>query len=456
MKRLALLAVGICGTIAAAGVAITPAPEPRLFGEGVISTSDDEFGGSITPDGDTIYFSRSAPHSYRYTMLESHRVRGRWSTPTVLPFSGRYTDSDPTLSPDGKRMFWTSDRPVVAGTVKHDYDVWMVERTASGAWGPPQRLPAPINSDSNEYAASMTRDSVLYFSSARAGGIQVFRSRRVGGAWSPAENVTRLIDQGDSTIVPWDLDVMIAPDARYILLGSIRPDTYGHFDIYMSWNDGGHWSPPVHLPAPFNTRARDYSPHLEPDGHTLLFSSERGFALDPIVRPLSYRELVDRLRSTLNGSGNIYQVDVSALPAAPASTAAACPALVAAAFSWWVGRWGYFIRGYDPGTSTITATDGGCVLNEAFLDVTGGQQHTTIRYDTLSHRWKRHVVDPARAYDSEGDFAADGSIAFYETPIARESYRPTDHDHVHFVGESSSDGGRTWTVTFDALYTRRP
>src|SRR5690348_964974 len=159
-----------------------PLDEPQIFGEGVISTSDDEFGGSFTPDGDTVYFSKSAPHSYRYAMMESHRVRGRWSTPTVLPFSGRYSDSDPTLSPDGTKMLWSSDRPARLGTIKHDYDIWMVERTATGAWGAPRRLPAPINSDANEYAASMTADGAIYFSSARDGAIQAFRSRFVNGA----------------------------------------------------------------------------------------------------------------------------------------------------------------------------------------------------------------------------------------------------------------------------------
>ncbi|MEP6494267.1 MAG: hypothetical protein ABJF01_16410 [bacterium] len=283
---------------------------PRLFGDGVISTSDDEFGGSFTPNGDTVYFTKSSPHSYRYTMLESHRAHGRWTTPTVLPFSGRYADSDPTLSPDGTKMFWTSDRPV-NGQIKHDYDLWMVERTPSGTWGAPQRLPEPINSDASEYAASMTRDGTLYFSSARDGPIQAYRSARVNGTWSTPENITRLINHGDSTVV-FDLDVMIDPDERFIMLGSLgRKDGFGNYDIYVSWRDDGVWTTAVHLPAPFNTRARDYAPHLSPDKKTLYFSSERGFALDPIGRPLSYRELTDRLRGTRNGSGNIYEISMS-------------------------------------------------------------------------------------------------------------------------------------------------
>jgi hypothetical protein len=146
-----------------------------------------------------------------------------------------------------------------------------------------------------------------------------------------------------------------------------------------------------------------------------------------------------------------------ATPASPTGdNAAACPDGVATTFAWWVGNWSYFIQGFDPATSKITASNGGCTLAEAFVDRTGGQQHTTIQYDPVGHQWKRHVVDPVRAYDSAGQFASDGSIAFYETTTARESYRLTDHDHVHFIGESSKDGGKTWTVDFDALYTRQP
>src|ERR1700712_1937114 len=68
---------------------------PKLFAESVVSTDDDEFGGSFSPDGKTVYFSRSAPHSYHYSILESHFENGKWGTPTIPSFSGQYTDSDP-------------------------------------------------------------------------------------------------------------------------------------------------------------------------------------------------------------------------------------------------------------------------------------------------------------------------------------------------------------------------
>jgi hypothetical protein len=143
--------------------------------------------------------------------------------------------------------------------------------------------------------------------------------------------------------------------------------------------------------------------------------------------------------------------------AAPArAPRGACPAGAAAAFSWWTGSWNYAVPGYDPGTTTVTASSGGCVLREEFVDVHGAKAHTTIAYDASSRQWTRTVTDPFRTYHSVGTFAPDGAIAFYETPADRETYRPVDHDHVRFFGERSSDGGKSWTMLFDATYTRRP
>ncbi|MEP6763361.1 MAG: hypothetical protein ABJB66_03570 [Gemmatimonadaceae bacterium] len=281
-----------------------------------MSTDDDEFGGSFSPDGKTVYFSRSAPHSYHYAILESHFVNGEWSTPTIPAFSGRYTDSDPIYSPDGMRMFWSSDRPV-DGKVKHDYDIWMVEKTANGRWSAPRHLPAPIASDGSEYCASMARDGTLYFSSSRDGGafgvIQAYRSRYVNGAWSTPENLSREMNGADTTGAFYDLDVFVDPDQRFVLLGSLRAEGLGNYDLYISWNRDGQWSKPFHPGAPINSAARDYAPHISPDGRYLFYTSERGFGLDTPSEPLNYQQLQAQLHSTLNSSGNIYQVELSVL-----------------------------------------------------------------------------------------------------------------------------------------------
>src|ERR1700731_2366984 len=120
--------------------------EPRLFGEGTISTADDESNGSFSPDGTEYYFAKSNPYttSPRWQVLCVSRFRGgRWSEPEVLPFSGKYRDSAPRLSPDGQRLYFSSSRPVPGKTARV-FRIWSAERTATG-WGEPEPLPAPIN-----------------------------------------------------------------------------------------------------------------------------------------------------------------------------------------------------------------------------------------------------------------------------------------------------------------------
>ena len=141
---------------------------------------------------------------------------------------------------------------------------------------------------------------------------------------------------------------------------------------------------------------------------------------------------------------------------APATASAQCTPAQAATFAWWVGSWNYTVPGFDPGVTTVTATNGGCTLQEEFVDVGNQKAHTTIQFDSTSRQWKRTVTDPFRTYKSTGTIGPDGSIAFYETTTDRETYRQTDATHVHFSGESSSDGGKTWKLLFDATDTRRP
>ena len=81
------------------------------FEEIVRAHIEDELGGTITGDGKTLYFEKSAPPHYLYILFESHLKNGKWQKPSVLPFSGRYKDTDPVLSPDERTMLFASDRP---------------------------------------------------------------------------------------------------------------------------------------------------------------------------------------------------------------------------------------------------------------------------------------------------------------------------------------------------------
>ena len=320
--------VALLSAMMSAGVASPPFVRvPEMIAPGVISTADDEYAGSLTPDGATIYFNKSVPAHNQYTVVVSHLVDGKWSTPVIAPWSGRYSDTDPEVSPDGKTIFFASDRPV-GDVVKHDYDIWKVEEQPDGKWSAPIHLPAPINSDANEYMASVTSDGTFYVSSFRdgltTGTVDIYRVPLEGGAYKTATNVSHDFNAGGPSYA--DLDAIVSSDDRVMLFSSFgRPDTYGSADLYVSYRKDGKWQPAHHLKAPFNTPERDYSPRFSPDGAYIYFSSERQDTTERARTSLTYAELEQHIRGILNGGGNIYRISRAMLDSAVDSVPVSAP-----------------------------------------------------------------------------------------------------------------------------------
>ena len=305
------------------GAAASSSPTPvHMVGEGVISTPGNEFGGTMSPDGRELYYSISVPRSYMYAIVVSTKKNGSWTRPRLVPFSGHGRDFDPVMAPDGRSMVFISDRPTRPGELKHDYDVWMVDRTPSGGWGTPRHLDPPVNTAikpgvhefaNNEWFASLGGDGSLYVASdgySSDGRMGIYRFIRRGDKFVGPEDVGASIN-GDGAA---NGEPIVAPDGSIMLFSSYgRKDGYGNWDVYISRRQpNGSWGPAENLGPEVNTKARDYSPRLEPDGHTLIFTSERNFTTDNALK-MSWGDLVRGVASVRNGNGNLYEVDLCAL-----------------------------------------------------------------------------------------------------------------------------------------------
>ncbi len=279
------------------------APAVEMIGEGTVSTPDDEFGGSITPDGQSIFFDITVPPHYLYVMCVSHWVNGRWGTPEVLPFSGAYRDSDPVLTPDGNTLLFASDRPR-NGKESRNFYIWASRRTAKG-WSDPELLEGSVNSAGSQVFASMAANGNLYFTSERKGQFDIYVSRLANGQYQEAEDLGPNINgPGISS-----LEALIAPDESYLLIGSFgRQPGFGNSDVFISYHQASGWTVPKNLGPAINTRAREYSPRVTPDGKWLIFTSERGMSSETREKPFTYEEFVTKSRGTLNGLGNIYRI----------------------------------------------------------------------------------------------------------------------------------------------------
>jgi outer membrane protein OmpA-like peptidoglycan-associated protein/tetratricopeptide (TPR) repeat protein len=130
---------------------------------------------SISRDGSTMYFTSD---SFRENSFEKDKasklklgrnnifrakfVNGKWDEITSLPFNSKdYSTGNPSISKDGKTLYFSSNMPGSIGGV----DIWKVAISETGSYGTPENLGKSVNTEGNESFPFITSDNVLYFSS---------------------------------------------------------------------------------------------------------------------------------------------------------------------------------------------------------------------------------------------------------------------------------------------------
>jgi hypothetical protein len=266
-----------------------------VFAPGVVSTGD-VFASTFTPDGRMVVFTKfSLP---RMTLMASHLVNGNWTAPVPLPFSGTYRDLDPSFSPDGSRLYFSSWRPTgpAAGDTTTAADTWYVERKDDG-WGDPVRLPEPANSDELDMYPSVTTRGALYFDSFRSRPRRrlVYRAEPRGdGSFATPQPLDPIInaDSGASNL-------FVDPNEQYVVFGAVRPEGLGAVDLYISWRTAaGTWTSPRNLGPSINTSGTEFCPFVSRDGRFLFFTRISPPTVTPVTRNI-YVIRFDSLRARL-------------------------------------------------------------------------------------------------------------------------------------------------------------
>lgn len=162
----------------------------------------------------------------------SRRKNGRWSSPQNLgpSVNTRYKETQPSLSYDGKLLYFSSNRPDGFG----EMDLWKVEFSDTGATSQPVNLGPEINSERDDRSPFIHPDNqTLYFSSnGRPGmgrGDLFFARRDSQGQFHQARNMGYPINDHDEQIA-----LYVAADGNTAYLAT-RPDSlesYGGVDIY--------------------------------------------------------------------------------------------------------------------------------------------------------------------------------------------------------------------------------
>ena len=296
-----------------ASAAPAQTPTPRLLAPGMVSTGDIEFGPALTPDGQTLYFSKGSPGMKRAMWIVVSRLQnGAWTTPEIAPFSGRYNDIDPTISPDGKRFFFASTRPTEGTAPKKDFDLWVMERTATG-WSEPteSRRPRQQRGLGDHDVGDGRRDAL---------------HRGVRARERAADRPEALPLEARERPLRSSRAASGAHRRRRRGLQSVRLPRRPLHDLWvetprrrdgslLSRFENGAWSAPSPLDAKLNAAYAPYTPLISPDGKTFYFTSVKGAfdELPPPMAPMSYSKFVEAIRAPGNGLGDIYEMAADAL-----------------------------------------------------------------------------------------------------------------------------------------------
>ena len=102
-----------------------PGMTPEVFAPGIVSQKGHQAKLFFTADGlEAVYDNRDPANKNHFIWMRSNRKV--WSEPVIISFSTEYINNEPFMSPDGKRMFFVSNRPDnPGGEAGKTPDIWM-------------------------------------------------------------------------------------------------------------------------------------------------------------------------------------------------------------------------------------------------------------------------------------------------------------------------------------------
>jgi WD40-like Beta Propeller Repeat len=285
---------------------------PQIFAPGLISTGLNERDFALSPDGLELFYTLQSPQGVFQTILYMKKdSKGKWTKPAIAPFAGRFSDLEPSFSADGKKLFFSSNRPISGNEIK-DFDIWVVEKD-NNKWGEPKNAGLPVNTPQDEFYPCITNTGNLYFTAAYKNAVgkeDIYFSKWENGKY--AEPVPLDTNINSKT---YEFNAFVSPGEEFIIFTSYgRKDDKGRGDLYMSVkNRLGKWEPAKNL-AFLNSDKLDYCPFVSFDKKTFYFTSERNNLKKSFTEnPAKADELIKLFTSYKNGSGDIYFINFEKL-----------------------------------------------------------------------------------------------------------------------------------------------
>lgn len=273
--------------LASAPPAVEIVGEAELFAPGIASTDHSEIRLTISPDGRTaLWFSRNRPGGAGgYDVWMSQHSGTGWTPATPVSFNSPGRDFDPAFSADGRFVYFCSDRP---GGMGKD-DLYRVAVTRAG-FGAPENLGPKVNSAADEYAPMLSPDGrLLLFSSDRPGGAgrhDLYTARAKERGFAAAAPLGGAINTAAD-----EFDASFLSDSRTLVFARAPSMQDDRVDLFAAAAHGGRYDRGVILPPTVNDLVGDsYGPMLDWSAPgRLTFSARRGSAASMDLYRVTYR-----------------------------------------------------------------------------------------------------------------------------------------------------------------------
>lgn len=194
-----------------------------------------EGSATLTIDNKHMYYTVGKPNAAGDPSADiyySDFVNGDWTEvkPVDKINDPDWWDGQPTISSDGKTLYFASNRPGGFGGV----DLYVTRKQADGSWSTPVNLGPTINTEKDEKSPFIHTDSeTLYFSSNGLPGLDgqdiFFVKKDATGKWQEPKNIGMPINtEGD------DLGFFVSTDGHYGYFSSNRSlaGARGGWDLY--------------------------------------------------------------------------------------------------------------------------------------------------------------------------------------------------------------------------------
>jgi len=160
-------------------------------------------------------------------IYSAYRAEYDWAGVRPLPFNGKnFSNKDPSVTPDGRRVFFSSNREGGYG----GYDLYFSD-FFEGRWSNAINLGPNINTEGNEAFPHIHPSGRLFFSSTGhggRGGYDLFMIDLSGRRWGDVINLPEPVNSpGD------DVGITLTPDGKRAYLASNRAAGMGEDDIYL-------------------------------------------------------------------------------------------------------------------------------------------------------------------------------------------------------------------------------